>query len=415
MNKPNEPLSASGQASLPPLARRFLKWGIVAWASIGVLILAGVILWALTRVEQIFPPLVLALITVYLLNPVVTRLEGFGVRRVFGSCMTYLFGVAVVAIALGFLVPALIDQGQGFARDLPRTIDQVSGFVDGVTRWVEDTFGSSIDIGERTSSFIGGIVGTAGGFLQGAVQTMTLLVIGLIAGFYLLVDLPRLRRAALRLVPPRRREEARTVANGVGRAMGGFFRGQLLVALIVGILSSIGLRIVGLPYWLVVGFIAGAFNLIPLIGPFVGAVPAMIIAATTRPPITVLWVVIVMVAVQQIDNHLISPNVMRWTVRLHPVTVMTSLIAGATLVGFWGMLLAVPVVASSKVIVAHFWRTRVPWGHEVFEEGDEMEAIPPEQESPVPDRDGEKPPEEPPQEAPEERTPQRQAGEGTSE
>jgi predicted PurR-regulated permease PerM len=191
-----------------------------------------------------------------------------------------------------------------------------------------------------------------------------------------------LRRAALRLVPPDRREEASEVASSVGTAMGGFFRGQLLVALIVGIMSSVGLRIIGLPYWLVVGFIAGFFNLVPLIGPFVGAVPAILIAAALKPPITILWVIVVMLVVQQIDNHFISPNVMRLTVRLHPVTVMISLIAGATLAGFWGMLLAVPLVASAKMIAGHFWRTRVPWGPEVFGEGDKMEAVSPEQQSP---------------------------------
>jgi predicted PurR-regulated permease PerM len=383
VNKPRDPISVSGQVTLPPAARRFLKWGIVTWSLIGVLILAGVVLWALMRVDQIFPPLLFALITVYLLNPVVTRLEGVGVRRLFGSCMTYLLGVAVLGIALGFLIPALIDQGQAFIRDLPKTIDEVSGFVDRFTQGIEGRFGSRINVGERLSGFLGSAASSAGGFLRGAVETMTFVVIGLIAAFYLLVDLPRLRAATLRLVPPDRRDEAREIASAVGSAMGGYFRGQLLVALIVGIMSSIGLLIIGLPYWLVVGFIAGAFNLIPTIGPYVGAVPAVIIAAATKPPITIVWVIVVMVVVQQIDNHLISPNVMRLTVRVHPATVMISLIAGAALAGLWGMLLAVPVVASAKVIAAHYWRTHVPWGHEVFQEGEKMELIPEEQAAPA--------------------------------
>jgi predicted PurR-regulated permease PerM len=383
VTEPNEPISVTGQGMLPPVARRFLKWLIVSWALIGILILAGITLWSLTLVREIFPPLVIALVAVYLLNPVVTRLEGFGVRRLFGSCMTYLLGVALMAIALGFLIPALIDQGQAFVRDLPDTIEQVSGSIERLTRGVEDRFGPNLDISERLARFASGAAGSVGGFLQGAVQTMTFIVIGLIAGFYLLVDLPRLRSAALRLIPPDRREEARGVASSVGTAMGGFFRGQLLVALIVGIMSAVGLAIIGLPYWLVVGFIAGAFNLVPLIGPFIGAVPAIIIAAAAKPPITIVWVMVIMLAVQQIDNHFISPNVMRITVRLHPVTVMISLIAGATLAGFYGMLLTVPLVASIKVIAAHFWRTRVPWGHEVFEEAEKMELIPEEQASPT--------------------------------
>jgi predicted PurR-regulated permease PerM len=164
--------------------------------------------------------------------------------------------------------------------------------------------------------------------------------------------------------------------------MGGFFRGQLLVALVVGIMSSLALWLIGLPYWAVVGMIAGFFNLVPMIGPFVGAVPAMLIAAALSPPITILWVALALTGVQQIDNHFISPNVMRWAVRLHPVTIMISLIAGATLAGFFGMLLAVPVVASAKMIASHFWRTRVPWGHEVFSDEEELELVPDEQATP---------------------------------
>ena len=376
MTEPTSETSAPARLTPPPMVERFRKWGIIAWASIGVLILAGALIWGLLQVEEIIPPLVVALVAVYLLNPVVTRLEKLGVRRIFGGCMTYLFGVALLAIALGFLIPALVDQGRSLYRNLPQTIEAVSNFADRATKIVEDRFGTGVNIGERLGGLVGNVVGTAGGLLSGAVQTMTFVVIGLIAGFYLLVDLPRLRRAALALIPPDRRDEARQVASSVGTAMGGFFRGQLLVALIVGVLSSIGLRIIGLPYWLVVGFVAGAFNLIPLIGPYVGAIPGMVIAAAFKPPITILWVMVVMLVVQQIDNHFISPNVMRLTVRLHPVTVMISLIAGATLFGFWGMLLTVPVVASVKVVAAHLWRTRVPWGEEVFEEADRMETIP---------------------------------------
>jgi predicted PurR-regulated permease PerM len=224
---------------------------------------------------------------------------------------------------------------------------------------------------------LSGNLGGIGHFLLGAVQTLALFIIGPVIAFYLLVDLPRLQRTALRLIPPQRRDEVVEVAASVGGTMGNFFRGQLLVALIVGIMSSIAMRIIGLPYWLVVGMIAGVFNLVPLIGPFIGAVPGILIAGALRTPWHMLWVALGMLVVQQIDNHFISPNVMRFTVRLHPVTVMVTLIAGATLAGFWGMLLAVPGLASIKLVVAHLWRTRVPWGYEVFEVPPLKAAVPP--------------------------------------
>ncbi len=376
---------------------RFRRWGIVAWSLIGVLIIAALAFWALTRVREVFPPLVLALVVIYFLNPIVTRLERAGVRRVFGSCAMYLLLLMVTAVTLAILVPTLISQGRTFGKEFPHISQKVSKLATDVSHELDQRFHIKVDakriVGER--SFASRVGHFVGGFLRGALQTVTLLVIGIVLSFYLLIDLPRLQRAALRLIPPARRTEWREVGGEVGKAMGGFFRGQLLVALIVGVMSALGLLIIGLPYWLVIGLIAGFFNLVPLIGPFIGAVPAVLVAGTFKPPIYMLWAALVLLVVQQIDNHLISPNVMRWTVRLHPVTVMLSLTAGATLAGFWGMLLAVPFVASMKMVIGHFWRTRVPWGEEVFAEGDRMEGMGPEQVAPDGsrrERSGEPPP-----------------------
>jgi predicted PurR-regulated permease PerM len=132
---------------------------------------------------------------------------------------------------------------------------------------------------------------------------------------------------------------------------------------------SIGLAILDLPFWLIVGFIAGLFNMIPLIGPWVGAVPGIIIALTTRDFGTAVWVAAIMATAQQIDNHFISPLVMQRTVRLHPAVVMLALLAGGTLGGFFGLLLAVPVTAVLKIIASHLWRTYV-----LGEPIDEVEA-----------------------------------------
>jgi predicted PurR-regulated permease PerM len=149
------------------------------------------------------------------------------------------------------------------------------------------------------------------------------------------------------------------VARRISAAVGGFFRGQLLVAFIVGVLSSMGLLIIDLPFWLLIGMVAGVFNIIPLVGPYIGGIPALVIALTTREPITAVWVVAIMVGVQQIDNHFISPLVMHRAVKLHPVLVMLALLLGGTLGGFFGLLIAVPTTAVLKILVGHLWRVHV--------------------------------------------------------
>jgi predicted PurR-regulated permease PerM len=105
--------------------------------------------------------------------------------------------------------------------------------------------------------------------------------------------------------------------------------------------------------------IAGIFNMIPLIGPYIGAIPGIIIALTTRDVGTAVWVVVIMVVAQQIDNHLITPNVMQRVVKLHPAAVMLALLAGGTIAGFLGLLLAVPTAAVLKILGSHLWRTYV--------------------------------------------------------
>jgi len=133
-----------------------------------------------------------------------------------------------------------------------------------------------------------------------------------------------------------------------------------------------GLWVIGLPYWAPVGLIAGLFNLIPLIGPFIGAIPALFIAFTTPEPASGLlhprpgWPLavaasVVLLVVQQIDNHVISPRVVTRTVRLHPLTVMLSLLAAGAVLGLWGMLLVIPVVAAAKILIIHYWDTRMVW------------------------------------------------------
>jgi len=141
--------------------------------------------------------------------------------------------------------------------------------------------------------------------------------------------------------------------------VGGFFRGQLFVALMVGALSAFGFWIIDLPFWLVIGAIAGFFNLVPLVGPFIGGAIGFLVGTVTGGVGLGLRAALVELVVQQLDNHIVSPMVMRRTVQLHPATVVLALLAGGTLAGFWGVLLGVPAVAVAKILLGHVWITRV--------------------------------------------------------
>jgi predicted PurR-regulated permease PerM len=346
---------------------------VVAWSAIGVLILVYLAYrFVLLPVRIAFGPLLVALVIVYLLNPIVSRMQTRGIPRLWGTLLTYVVFLALVGVALRFLIPVVADQVSSFVSSVPDLLERAQrSLVDAATRLgIEirstDILGSLSPQGEA-GSFISRIFSVTAGFLHG----LLVFVLGAVLGFYLLVDLPKVQRTVLALIPTGRRQEVRSVLEKMGRALGGYFRGQLLVAAFVGVASMLGLFLVGLPYWALVGAVAGLFNLIPLIGPLIGAIPALFIAFTTTDSGGLLhlepgWPLAVgasaaLLAVQQIDNHIISPNVMARTVKLHPVTVMLGLLIGGTVAGLVGMLLVVPVIASAKIILLHLWDSRMQW------------------------------------------------------
>jgi predicted PurR-regulated permease PerM len=354
---------------------RASRWGLVAWSLIGLLILIGVVYrFVLYPIRIIFPPLVIALIVIYLMNPVVTALQRRGVRRIWGTLLVYLVFLSIVGVAVAYLsavigkqvtqfvdsVPALLAKAQHGLNTLSDRLG-VKLDTEGIARAFEPKNGSAFAFLGRLTSFT-----------TGAVHVAFFIVLGPLIAFYLLVDLPKLRRGAEALVPESRRAEVQHLAERVGDTLGGFFRGQFLVALIVGLVSMLGFYLVGMPYFALLGAVTGLVALVPLIGTLIAAVPTLFVAftATGRGGRALLisggWklalaAAIVLILAQQLDTRLLSPRLKSRAVRLHPVTVLLSLLLGGTLLGLWGMLLAVPVVAAAKVILLHVWDTRSQW------------------------------------------------------
>lgn len=362
--------------------------GQVAWALTGMAAVLALVLFLGWVIRVVWPPLILAGAIVFLLNPIITMLHRRHVPRVLGTAMTYLGGVGIVVL-LGFLIaPQVRTQWDELADDWPDLREKIEDWVDEKSAeskandWpvevptfheIEDSLAGNdaprdldgdgdITSAERAEQKRDELFDRIDDFRAMGLRVFhvgLIFVLAPIIAFYLLIDLPHIRRVAESLVPESRTQEVLVVARRLNNAIGGYFRGQLLVAAIVGTMASIGLAILDLPFWLVVGMLAGVFNMVPMIGPWIGAVPGVVIALTTRDFGTALWVVGIMAGVQQIDNHFISPVVMQRAVKLHPAVVMLTLLAGGTLGGFFGLLLAVPTVAVLKILIGHLWRTYV--------------------------------------------------------
>jgi predicted PurR-regulated permease PerM len=342
------------------------KVGVTVWTGLGGFAILALITWLLIQMHIIWSPVVFAVAIVYILNPLVNKLEKHKIHRVFGSCLSYLVMIAVLT-AIGFLVvPIVRGQAVSLAEEVPVIVDEVTETVqdlaerfdisiempgfDTIREWFSQTENQ-----QRLTDLASGVFDVA----ATVVETVVLFLLAPVLAFYFLIDAPSTRKTARSLIPENLRDEVVYVTGLVGRALGGFIRGQLLVALIVGILTSLALWIVGLPLWLIIGAIAGLLNLVPFVGPTSGGILAVSVSLALGDWKMALWAVVGMVIVQQIDNHLISPIILRATVKLHPVLIILALLVGGSLAGLLGVLVAVPMAAVTKIVIAHVWRTRV--------------------------------------------------------
>jgi predicted PurR-regulated permease PerM len=338
------------------------RLGVAAWSLLGTILLLGVLGWLVLKVWIIVPPMVLAIAIIYVLNPVVAFLSRRGVARWLGSCLSYLVLLGLLTLVGYLVIPSLADQGGELADDFPVIYDDLvaeleslvgrTGLTVDLPRYeqLRDDFGRGFlsDRFDRITDITLGVL-----------EILFLMLLAPVVAFYVLLDLPTAHRKVTELIPERHRAEVAHVGRQLGTAVGGFLRGQLFVALIVGVMSAFGLWLIGLPFWLLIGLIAGFLNIVPMIGPWVGGALGVLVALATRDMQTAVWAALVAVIVQQIDNNFVSPAVLRATVRLHPASIILGLVAGAALGGFWGILMAVPAMAVVKILAGHFWRTRV--------------------------------------------------------
>ena len=341
------------------------------WTIVGLVALGWVFLLVAEAVRVIWLPVAFGAGLVFLLDPMVKMFERLRMPRLVGALLALLILIAVI-VAVGALVwPTLQEQGTAFAQQLPDLYVEI-------VNWLRETatrFGLNIDDflsqqaieewlrdpanQETIQNLLLGFGAGAGVVLRGVAETIAVIGLAPILAIYILMDKNRFQTTALELTPPKYRPEAAYVGGELGTAMGSFVRGQLLVALLVGIGSSIGMWAIDLPFWLLVGIIAGFLNLIPFLGPVVGGALAALIALLNGDPWQAVWAVAIMVLVQQLDNHLITPMVQRARVNLSPLVIILALIVGGSLAGLLGVLVAIPVTAAVRIVVGHLWRTRI--------------------------------------------------------
>ncbi len=341
--------------------------GVFSWSTIGILILIIFGAYVLIEGRVIFAPLFIALIVVFVLNPFVTALQRRGVHRIIGAAIGFL-GFLAFLVALGLLViPSIADQASGFATEFPNLYDRLADqivstgerFGLDASIWSYDEILEYLNDPENQDTILSIVFGRIGTLTSGVFEFILVFLLGPVIAFYLLIDLPNVQQRVLDLVPVSNRAEFAYVGRRLNSAVGGFLRGQLFVAIIVGVMLSLGYWFIDLPFWLLIGLVGGVLNIVPFLGPWVGGILGVVVALTTADLSTAVWAAVIAIIVQQIDNNFVSPTVLRATVRLHPAVTLLVLVLAGAVAGFWGIVIAVPLTAALKIIFGYWWRTRI--------------------------------------------------------
>jgi predicted PurR-regulated permease PerM len=334
------------------LRHQFWRWGRIVFVLAAAFLLIQLLLTVhsvLGAVLNVFLLLVFGGITALVVAPLARVLERLHMSRGFATVSALLIGVLVLVGLVMVIALPVGSQVKTLSHDLPK-IERP--FLD-AQRWLADR---GINVGLGTVASVFGISfnpGSTGSAIANAARiTVGVLIDGLIVlvfAFWLLRDHAALRRGVLTVLPGRWRSDADFALTAFGVVFGGYLRGQLVLAALVGVLSGAGCALIGVPFPLLVGVAAGVFELIPLAGPFVGAAVGVVFALTVSPALAGETVA-VFVAIHVIDGYLVSPRVQGRFVRLHPLLTVVALIIGVEAAGFVGAFFAVPVASWVAVV-----------------------------------------------------------------
>jgi predicted PurR-regulated permease PerM len=325
------------------------------------IILASTLALAMYCISGIFLPFVSGLFIAYAMHPMVSRIQDLGVRRSIATVVLLLSFFLVLGALLFVLIPFIAVELVSLAGSLPsyghRAFSWLLPYLETFSSMMEsDNF---VDLQAKASSYLGEMFSWALTFVAKLLSNtlalanlIMLIVITPVVAFYMLRDWPLLLEQVSKLLPRKQVSTVLYLATQINNTLGSYVRGQALVCLILAVIYSIGLWAVGLKYAFALGVVTGLLSFIPYVGVVIGMVAGMGIAFSQFDSwASIMLVVAVFVSGNVIEGQVLSPNLVGGRIGLHPVWVIFALLAGGSLLGFIGMLLALPTAAIVGVLV----------------------------------------------------------------
>ncbi len=346
--------------ALRPLSRPY-QWTFrrVMWATL-VLVLVALSFWLLYRFSQVVFILFIAIVMGTVIRPVVIWLHRRGLPRTAGVILVY---VLLLALLIGFvllLFPLIVEQSATITAAVP-------GYYQSLRQWMA-SYPDQLIV--RLSEFLPATLpglgpiyqtgpqmlasaGQALGYVVSAAKLIFVATAILLMAFHWTLDGPRTIQSLLLLVPKGHRESISELVSAMETKVGFYIAGQGVLCLVIGIAALVAYLLIGLPNALVLALVAGVMEAVPMIGPVLGAVPAAVIALSIGPS-KLVWVIIATLVIQQVENSLLVPRVMRRTVGVNPFVSLLAIFAFSYLLGPAGVLMAIPMAAIIQLLLNRF-------------------------------------------------------------
>lgn len=316
-------------------------------------ILTLLILYFAYLMWNILVLLIIAVILAVLIDPLADMFEKKKIPRTLAVLLVYIILGALVGLIIFLIIPPLTTQFQQLTDNLPHYWNRLQSLGN-------DGFLSNYDLSSLQNGFKSieadmtqGIFTGLGGILGGVISFFLILVLT----FYMVVEKKELKGIVHSLIPARYQPYLSQVSGRIKEKMGAWLKGQLIICLIVGLAIFIALYLLGVKYALVLGLIAGIFEIIPYVGPWTAGALAVFIALG-QSPMLALFALILFIVIQETNSNLLVPKIMQKAVGLNPIISILAIITGAELAGFLGILFAIPIASALSILLQDFFVNR---------------------------------------------------------
>ena len=329
------------------------------------LFLVLIAFWIVTRIEYVVIVAFFGLLLGTILDGPVRRIEARHVPRPAAIFMIYAAFIGLLVALVFLIVPVVADQADAFREDIPAQLQELEDDWRGSSNPLLN--GTGADLLARAQEFLdnpNGEVQVSTDAVQNAIPVISTITGGLVAiittlvvTFYYLMEKAFIRNLVISQLEPHRQARVDRIWQDVENKVGGWMRGQLMLCLIIGTIATVSYGILDIRFWPLLGLWAGITEIIPIIGPWIGGIPAVIVALTQGWE-KALLVGIVIICMQTLENWFLVPRVMRGAVGLSPLTVFVAILSGTQFMGVTGAILAIPIAAAIQVIVTDYFSAR---------------------------------------------------------